>query len=229
MLLLGLAVPVMAVGGDYLVDDADLFTSSQERTLTKLLKQISQEYEVDVVVVTADDLQGASSQSYADDFFDYGGYGSDGILWLIDMDNRKSTFSTTGSCIDTFSDDTLEAMQDELAPMLTDGEYKAAVERFVQLCEEKLGFDMGTALLIAIVVGLLVAAVATAVMRGQLKSVHSKPDAADYLKPGSLNVTEARDLYLYHTVTRVAKPKDNGSSSHTSSSGRSHGGSSRGF
>ena len=228
-MLLALALPVMAAGGDYLVDDADLFTSAQERSLSKLLKEISQEYEVDVVVVTADDLGGKSSQSYADDFFDYGGYGEDGILWLIDMDNRQSTFSTTGTCIDIFNDDTLELFQDELTPYLTDEEYKEAVEHFGALCREYLGFDVLTALLIALVVGLVVAAIATAVMKGQLKSVHSKADAADYMKPGSLQLTEARDFYLYHTMTRVAKPKDNGSSTHTSSSGRSHGGSSRSF
>lgn len=229
VLILALAVPAMAAGGDYLVDQADLLTASQERALKKLLEEVSQARDIDVVVVTADDLGGASSQSYADDFFDYGGYGEDGILWLIDMEHRKSTISTTGSCIGVFSDDLQEEMQDQLAPMLTDGEYRDAIELFAQLCDEAYEFDMGMALIIALVVGLLVAAIATAVMKGQLKSVRSKADATDYMKPGSLQLTEARDFFLYHTVSRVAKPKDNGSSTHTSSSGRSHGGSSRSF
>ena len=228
-LLLVLAVPARAAGGHYLVDNADLLTAAQERVLSKKLEEVSEKFEVDVVVVTADDLDGKSSQSYADDFFDYGGYGEDGILWLIDMEHRKSTFSTTGTCIDSFPDATLEQMQDSLAPMLTDGEYRDAIEKFASLCEENLGFDPGMALVIALVVGLLVAAIATAVMRSQLKSVRSKADAADYMKAGSLQLTEARDFFLYHTITRVAKPKDNGSTTHSSSSGRSHGGSSRGF
>ncbi|WP_449077534.1 hypothetical protein [Ruminococcus sp.] len=47
------------------------------------------------------------------------------------------------------------------------------------------------------------------------------------MKRGSLNVTESRDLFLYKTFTRTAKPKNNsssGSSTHTSSSGSTHGG-----
>lgn len=49
----------------------------------------------------------------------------------------------------------------------------------------------------------------------------------NYMKRGSLNVTESRDLFLYKTFTRTAKPKNNsssGSSMHTSSSGSTHGG-----
>lgn len=48
------------------------------------------------------------------------------------------------------------------------------------------------------------------------------------MKAGSMNITESRDMFLYDTVTRTAKPKDNdsggGSSTHTSSSGSTHGG-----
>ena len=42
-LLLALAVPAMAAGGEYLVDDADLLSSAEERALTKALKAVSKE------------------------------------------------------------------------------------------------------------------------------------------------------------------------------------------
>jgi len=66
-------------------------------------------------------------------------------------------------------------------------------------------------------------------MKGQLKSVRFKSAASDYTKAGSMNVTESRDLFLYRTVSRREKPRENsgGSSTHTSSSGRSHGGGGR--
>lgn len=48
------------------------------------------------------------------------------------------------------------------------------------------------------------------------------------IKDNSLNINERRDLFLYNTVTRTAKPKNDdsggGSSTHTSSSGTTHGG-----
>jgi uncharacterized protein len=75
------------------------------------------------------------------------------------------------------------------------------------------------------VIGLVIAAIATAVMKGKLKSVHAQAGASGYVKNGSMNVTHRQDLFLYRDVNRTAKPKDSsGSSTHTSSSGRSHGG-----
>ena len=72
------------------------------------------------------------------------------------------------------------------------------------------------------------------VMRSRMKTVHMKPDAADYMKDGSLHINRSRDIFLYHQVTRTAKPKEEssgggGSSTHTSSSGETHGGSSGSF
>ena len=50
--------------------------------------------------------------------------------------------------------------------------------------------------------------------------------ANNYLKNGSLNITDSSDIFLYSNVTRTAKPKnnDNDSSTHESSSGNTYGG-----
>lgn len=248
-LLLVPALPVMASGEPaHLVDDAGLLSSYEEEALEEALSSLSDKWDMDMVVVTADDLGGKSSRAYADDFYDYGGYGYDGILWLIDMDNRQSTISTCGYGITVFTDAGQDRMQDILAPMLTDEAYANAIEEFIDLCDDycqradagepydvgslpRESFAFGRSLFIALAVGLVIAFIATAVMKGQLKSVRAKAAASDYLKPGSLQVTEARDLFLYRNVDRRAKPRESsgGSSTHRSSSGRSHGGSSRSF
>ena len=65
-------------------------------------------------------------------------------------------------------------------------------------------------------------------MNAQLKTVRLQPTANRYVKNGSLKLTESRDMYLYHVVTRTPKPKEEsrstGSSTHESSSGSSYGG-----
>ena len=63
------------------------------------------------------------------------------------------------------------------------------------------------------------------------KSVIRKADAKDYVRNGSMVVTGSYDNFLFNNVTRVAKPKNtsSGSSTHTSSSGRTHGGGGRSF
>ena len=54
-----------------------------------------------------------------------------------------------------------------------------------------------------------------------MKSVRQKNDAADYVRPGSMQLTHSRDLFLYSHVSRTAKPKN-------TSSGGGGGGGSRG-
>ena len=127
-------------------------------------------------------------------------------------------------------------------PSLSDGDYAGAFEIYADHCDEfitqaktgdpydthnlpKEPFDFLMNLVICFVIGLVIAAIATAIMKGQLKSVRSQAGASSYVKSGSLNVTHRQDLFLYRDVKRTAKPKDSGgSSTHTSSSGRSHGG-----
>ena len=85
-------------------------------------------------------------------------------------------------------------------------------------------------IVISILVGVGLAMFIVGRMKAQLKTVRFQAAAGDYMKSGSLNITESRDVFLYNTVTRTAKPKNTdsgssgGSSTHTSSSGTTHGG-----
>ena len=97
----------------------------------------------------------------------------------------------------------------------------------------------------ALVIGLIVAVIVMTVMKSGMKSVHMKAEASDYVREGSFDLTESNDTYLYSTVTKTEKPKDddngsgssgggfgsggNFSSTHTSSSGSTHGGRSGSF
>ena len=250
VLLLLAALTVSAAAAEYLphlVDEADLLTPTQEAQLEETLADLSKKWSMDIVVVTADDLQGATSVAYADDLYDYGGYGKNGILWLIDMENRKSTISTSGYGITVFTDAGQDYMQDRIAPMLTDEQYVEAIETYITLCDDfcrqadegapydvgnlpKEPFDVMMSAFIAIFAAIIVSSVGGGILKGQLKTVRAKAEASDYMKPGSLQLTEARDFFLYRHIDRREKPKNNGgSTTHTSSSGNTHGGSSRSF
>ncbi len=91
---------------------------------------------------------------------------------------------------------------------------------------------LGTFALGSLVIGFVIALIAVSVMKGKLKSVRLQAAATDYVRPGSMNLTESQDLFLYTHTTRTARPRDNdhggsgggGSSTHVSSSGTTHGG-----
>jgi uncharacterized protein len=225
-----------------LVDQADLLTDAQEASLLSKLDSISNRQGMDVVVVTADTLDGKSPMAYADDFYDYNGYAEDGILLLVSMEDSDWWISTAGYGITAFTDAGIEYLGNRFVPSLSDGDYAGAFEIYADHCDEfitqaktgdpydthnlpKEPFDFLLNLAVSFVIGLVIAAIATAVMKGKLKSVRAQAGASGYVKTGSMNVTHRQDLFLYRDVNRTAKPKDSsGSSTHTSSSGRSHGG-----
>ena len=242
LITLSFAVPAFAEAMPRLVDQADLLTDAQEAALLSKLDTISNKHGMDVVVVTADTLEGKSPTAYADDFYDYNGYCEDGILLLVSMEDSDWWISTAGYGITAFTDAGIEYLGNRFVPSLSDGDYAGAFEIYANTCDEfitqaktgdpydthnlpKEPFDFLMNLAICFVIGLVIAAIATAIMKGQLKSVRSQAGASSYVKSGSLNVTHRQDLFLYRDVKRTAKPKDSGgSSTHTSSSGRSHGG-----
>lgn len=227
-LLLAFAVPVMAAG-QLLVDDADVLSSKEERQLSKKLEDASDACDMDVAVVIVDGIGNEDIQDYADDYYDYNGYADDGVMLVVDvdMDSRQWWITGTGTGADVFTSSVINKIGNKIEGDLSDGEYLDAFETFAELCVEYVedhgSFNVGGSLLVALIVGLLAALIVTGIWRGQLKSVHFKAAAGDYLKPGSLVVTGSQDLYLYSTVTKVRRQQSS-SGTHTSSSGRSHSG-----
>ena len=58
-----------------LVDDAGLLTEEESSALLNKLEDISQKYENEVGIVTVNSLEGKTAEAYADDYYDYNGYG----------------------------------------------------------------------------------------------------------------------------------------------------------
>lgn len=254
-LCMAAAVPVFAADSlPRVVDEADLLTDNEERQLLTLLDEISERQQADVVVVTVDSLDGESAQDYADDFYDYNGYGYggnyDGVLLLVSMEGRDWCISTCGYGITAITDAGVKYLSDKFSPELSDGNYAQAFTIYAELCDEFFTqaakgqpFDVGQLpkepfsivrnLFITLAIGFVVAFVATTIMKGKLETVRFQSAAGSYVKQNSLKVTESRDMYLYTHVTRQERPKENrssgGSSTHTSSSGRTHGGGSGKF
>ena len=231
------------------VDMADLLDNSEEADLLSMLDEISNRQELDVVVVTVNTLDGKTPMDYADDFYDYNGYGfgenRDGVLLLVCMEDRDWRISTSGYGITVFTDAGIEYISEKFLPDLSDGNYADAFTTYAELCDEfitqartgdpydtnnlpKEPFNVFTSLLISLAVGILVSLIVTGKMKGKLKTVRMQPAAEEYVRKGSMLVTESSDLFLYSHVDRRAKSKDNDSggrsSTHTSSSGSSHGG-----
>lgn len=87
---------------------------------------------------------------------------------------------------------------------------------------------------IALLVGFLLSMIPMGIMKAKLRTVQQKSGAADYVDRDSLRITDTRDIFLYRTVNRTKRAQENEdhggpSTTHTSSSGETHGGSSGSF
>ena len=125
-----------------LVDEADLFTAEQEATLLAQLDELSERQKCDVIIVTVPSIGGEDPMAYADDFYDYNGYGygedDDGILYLLSMEFRDQAYSTYGFAIPAFTD----AGQNYIFAMMKDdlkkNDWNSAFAKYIPLCDEFL-------------------------------------------------------------------------------------------
>ena len=232
------------------VDGANLLDTQQEVLLLQKLDQLSEDRQFDFVIVTVETLDGISAIAYADDFFDYNGYGMgtdrDGVLLLVSMEERELWISTSGFGMEAITDSRSDDILSEITPMLSEGDYAGAFSTFTDRCDnlvikarnfgedgsEKLAsesFPVGSSLFVSMIIGVIAAGCVGAALKRQLKSVRPQNGAADYTKSTLPDLTVEQDIYLYSTMSKRPKPKSNssssGSSGHRSSSGRSHGGS----
>ena len=139
-------------GKPTLVDREHLLSSSEAEALSKRLAEIGSEYKCDVVIVTVPSLDGKTSEAYADDYFDYNGYGygakpnaegttinGDGVLLLISMEDRDFAISTSGYAIKAFTDYGIQTyLEDLFLPYLSNNDFSGGFNAFADGCESLL-------------------------------------------------------------------------------------------
>lgn len=223
-------------------DGAEYLTESQFNEISNKLEEVRLKYNFDVAVYTEKYMSGADAQNTADDLYDYTLYGygdnADGIMLYIAADERLYHFTTHGSGEEIFNDNGLAYLEKMILPSLKEGDYYTAIKLYADNCEELLKmaaqgepFDekqMSTEYVCCVIGGALFIPLILAfiMMNAKLRKMKTAVEnnyAANYMKPGSMKLSTSRDIFLYSTVTKTAKPKSN-SSGHVSSSGEHHGG-----
>lgn len=118
-----------------IVDDADLLSESEENALLSALDAESEENQFDFVIHTTDSLGGMRIENYADDYFDYNGFGygenGDGVVLVIAMDIREYYISTCGRGIELFPDEAIDYCEDAFLSYLSSGDYYLACDAFI--------------------------------------------------------------------------------------------------
>lgn len=232
ILLFGMITAVSATSVNaYIHDEADILTDQEESALERQLQSISEEYQVQVVVVTASSSMGIDPDTYVEVLYDRRAYGfgqtRDGVLLMICMDPREYRILSNGLGADAISVSDIQSISDAIVPSLRSGDYARAIGIYAEKCDsllkDHLVFDPVSNLGIALVIGLVVGLIVALSLKGQLKSVHKQYRADGYVRQGSMGLTVCKDLYLYRNVTRTPRQTNN-SSGHRSGGSRNVGG-----
>ena len=122
-----------------IVDHADLLTTDEEIYLEKKALQLSTAYDMDVIILTVDSLDGATAEEYADNYFDENGYGIgddySGVLFLLSMEYRDWAMSTCGETIYALTDYGVQQVFYETAGYLSENRYFEAFNAYLDALE----------------------------------------------------------------------------------------------
>lgn len=243
LVLLLIAVPV-AANTTLIQDDSGLLTDTDVVRLEEIYSECAQDHGFTPALVTTDSFGGLSAEEFAGQYYDIMGYPEDGILLLVSLEEGQWYILTNGACYDRISDWDAENIGEEIASMLRSGAYYAAFLKFPELAadvfEANEAADVweeepeevsvvtkkasGKTIAICMGVGMLIGLIVVGIMAAGMKSVRKQNNATDYVRAGSMHVTQSRDIFLYSHVTRTAKPKNNSSGGGSHSGGGSRGG-----
>jgi len=225
------------------VDNAGLLSSYEKNSLMARLDSLSERYNLDLVIVTEHSIGTARPMDYADDFFDYNGYGlgldRDGCLFLIVTGSRDYWFSTSGRAIKLLNSTAFKKLESDAVKYLKNDNYYAAFNTYPENWELFLNLEAkgrsynffyrwNTVLLIIVwLIALAIGFIVVQVWKSSMNTALRQTQADAYMVAGSLDFNVKTDKFLYSVVTKSERSDDSSSSgggSHTSSSGRSHGG-----
>lgn len=187
------------------------------------------------------------------------GENKDGILLLVATEDREWAMSTHGSAKEAFNEEGLDYLSGEFIQCLADSDYYSAFENFANnakelstmyvagepygveeyidggnytvdenIVDDKKGINNEVWIPLSIVIGCVISLIIMLMYKSQLKSVKSESRADDYLI--DMKLIKSQDIFLYRTVTRTMRPKNEDHGNNFSSSGGSdYGGSSGSF
>ena len=237
--------PVTAFAQNRVVDNAGLLSPQQEENIRRMADSLSVKYNFDLVIVTERSIGNARAMDYADDFFDYNGYGlgedRDGCVFLQVTETRDYWFSTSGRGIELLTPTAYSKLQSDTVKYLSADSPYDAYMGFMLSWEEFLYLDANwgrkynffyryNSVLTSLswVVAFMIGFIVVGFWKKEMNTALAQTQASGYIVTNSLKFNEKTDQFLYSQVTRSEKPNQTNSSGgggvHTGSSGRSHGG-----
>ena len=238
ILLSGMILVVSAQTVSFIADGAGLFYSGELAELEEKAASLTSDFGIDVVIVTADSLNGINAQDYADNYYDSHGYSDNGVLFLLAMEEREWYISTSGSMIYTLTDYGIQQLGEAILPYLSSGYWYEGFAHYLEILPQYLtAYESGPAVdgyadysgnyyhgqqdeiiynsqkskpnfILSLIIGLATGGITILIMRAAMNTKRHQHGASDYLKDGSWNLHTHRDIYLYSNVSKTRRQQN---------------------
>lgn len=231
-------------------DFADLLTDEEEKNIYRTIDNFLESSSMDFVVVTLDkNPYGVSdyyTQIYAQDFYYYNDFGvgdkKDGLIVLIDMNNRYPYIATKGNAILVYDDERIDSIHESAYNYLASGNYYEALKNYIDkiayyydkgipdsneyYCIDEFGIyykcksaPKRVNWAITIIAATLGSLIPAFIHTRKYKGIHIATNANNYLTNGNVNVKT--DQFLTTFTSRVRRIHDSGGSGGHSGGGSS--------
>lgn len=242
-----LCVPAFADGKAtaFVVDDAGAFSSMDIKEIKAAADAAVEKTGFSIVIFTSDNVGPDKSDSAVTDFADLKyeelcGMNTDGILLFINFDNKYDRISTSGSCINYFSDYRIDSMWTVMDRYFEKDDFKGVALSFIRQIEsyygqgkannqqEILGREVdvdeaaGTFFSSFMFTGFF-ALIASIIMYSAFSKPYKteRPETRNYTLKDSLYFTVRSDRFVGNFTSRIYSPRSTSSGGH-SSGGHSH-------
>ncbi|MCQ2491635.1 MAG: TPM domain-containing protein [Lachnospiraceae bacterium] len=246
-----LTVPAFALSGkDLIVDDAYLLSAGEREKIADYAESVSEKNNTSICIVTTNGIEGSIEEWQEQYFYDNNlgtGSNKNGLMLVIDMENRKWNIMTFGDVDDIIIPYECQYIGEAVRDDLSDSRFYDAFHDYIYLADEHLNLTdserdyyrdlqeqnnkhekkrhipiVGFIMSLFISVGISAGSVNS--MRRSMNTRVLRSGASEYMDKDSFHLSTKRDIYLYSTIQKTAKPKEKKESSSGSFHGHSSGG-----
>ncbi len=234
-------------------DYAYKLTTEEEEKLKEKINQYINEFNMDMAIVTVNYHEKNSTMEYADDFYDYNGFGigddRDGLIFVLDFKIGEFYISTSGAAINMYNDARINSMLDSIERYK--GNYYKMFDEFIDTAynfaesglpqvnsnssiNEPTNSVKILPIFPIIITDSIITLIIMLILINKNKMIKKSVNANYYIDKKDFKITKKSDVFLTTHTTSVrintqatSSGGGGGSSIHHSSSGRIHGGGGR--
>lgn len=236
----------------HIIDDARVMSEENERKLESKAKEVASKTGFNIVIISSNDIGTPKTDAHVVEFADdkyeeLCGIDTDGILFLINCDTKYDYISTSGDCIEYFSDYRIDEIFDEIWDDMTEGNFSRAAYGFLECVEyyyeegrdnHDMHPDYGVTaepddplsrltsidpiemLHMLAVIAFLSLLIGTGIYSGNAKQFKvEKPGTRNYILDNSLVFDNKSDVFVGRVVNKTYSPRTRSSSGSSSRSG----------